>query len=133
LQLIRTAGITAADSQLKAYVNWVHHVQQDSDPNGIDVRGEPKVSQLPAPAPSSISAFHAAPQFFLDGRVFDGGWMRPQNDAGAFRSIALINYANLLIQAGQISYVTQNLYVDQAPLELARWTHVTLSSCTILT
>jgi hypothetical protein len=51
LQLIRTAGITAADSQLKAYVNWVHHVQQDSDPNGIDVRGEPKVSQLPAPAP----------------------------------------------------------------------------------
>jgi hypothetical protein len=44
--------------------------------------------------------------------VFDGGWMRPQNDAGAFRSIALINYANLLIQAGQLSYVTQNLYVD---------------------
>jgi hypothetical protein len=43
--------------------------------------------------------------------VFDGGWMRPQNDAGAFRSIALINYANLLIQAGQLSYVTQNLYV----------------------
>ena len=31
--------------QLKAYVNWVHHIQQDSDPNGIDVRGEPKVSQ----------------------------------------------------------------------------------------
>ena len=44
MQLIRSAGITAADSQLKAYVNWVHHVQQDSDPNGIDVRGEPKVS-----------------------------------------------------------------------------------------
>lgn len=38
--------------------------------------------------------------------------MRPQNDAGAFRSIALINYANLLIQAGQLSYVAQNLCVD---------------------
>jgi hypothetical protein len=43
LQLIRTAGISSVDTQLKAYVNWVHHVQQDSDPNGIDVRGEPKV------------------------------------------------------------------------------------------
>ena len=42
--------------------------------------------------------------------------MRPQNDAGAFRSIALINYANLLIQAGQLSYVTQNLYVRQREL-----------------
>ena len=114
MQLIRSAGITAADSQLKAYVNWVHHVQQDSDPNGIDVRGEPKVSHSSCislhvcmqPSPS-----HATSQFFLDGRVFDGGWMRPQNDAGAFRSIALINYANLLIQAGQLSYVTQNLCV----------------------
>jgi hypothetical protein len=45
-QLIRTAGISSADTQLKAYVNWVHHVQQDSDPNGIDVRGEPKASPL---------------------------------------------------------------------------------------
>lgn len=45
LQLIRTAGISSVDTQLKAYVNWVHHVQQDSDPNGIDVRGEPKVGK----------------------------------------------------------------------------------------
>ena len=45
--------------------------------------------------------------------------MRPQNDAGAFRSIALINYANLLIQAGQLSYVTQNLYVRQRELLLS--------------
>ncbi len=112
MQLIRTAGITTADSQLKAYVNWVHHIQQDSDPNGIDVRGEPKVSQRLPRAISCLSSHHLASQFFLDGRVFDGGWMRPQNDAGAFRSIALINYANLLIQAGQISYVAQNLYVD---------------------
>jgi hypothetical protein len=44
--------------------------------------------------------------------------MRPQNDAGAFRSIALINYANLLIQAGQLSYVTQNLYVDENAFRL---------------
>ncbi len=57
LQLIRTAGISAVDTQLKAYVNWVHHVQQDSDPNGIDVRGEPKVSQLRlrCPSPSPLS------------------------------------------------------------------------------
>ena len=62
--------------------------------------------------PLPLSPLQCALQFFLDGRVFDGGWMRPQNDAGAFRSIALINYANLLIQAGQLSYVAQNLCVD---------------------
>jgi hypothetical protein len=95
---------------LKAYVNWVHHIQQDSDPNGIDVRGEPKVSRLAcARSPGFIFSDSPRTQFFLDGRVFDVGWMRPQNDAGAFRSIALINYANHLIQAGQLSYVTQNL------------------------
>ena len=63
MQLIRSAGITAADSQLKAYVNWVHHVQQDSDPNGIDVRGEPKVSQLRLRCPSPSPLFNAPCSF----------------------------------------------------------------------
>lgn len=43
---------------MKAYVQWVLRVQNEPDPNGIDVRIEPK--------------------FFLpDGGVYTGGWCRP--------------------------------------------------------
>ena len=62
--------------------------------------------------------------------------MRPQNDAGAFRSIALINYANLLIQAGQLSYVAQNLCVGCVHAMKtcdATFVCVMRCSCTILT
>jgi len=86
---IRT--IQQVDTQLKAYVNWVRQEQFQSDPNGIDVRGEPK--------------------FFLpDGAVYNGGWMRPQNDGPALRSVTLITYANALIAAGEKDFVSANLW-----------------------
>jgi len=78
------------DEQIQSYVQWVHKVQMLDDPNGIDVLGEPK--------------------FFMDGRVYTGGWMRPQNDGAALRAVTLINYANKLIAAGQKDWVLENLY-----------------------
>ena len=52
------------DGKFKNYVTWVKSHQSMSDPNGINVLGEPK--------------------FNCDGSVFSGGWCRPQNE--------LINY-----------------------------------------
>eukprot|EP00954_Amorphochlora_amoebiformis_P026471 1379473-Amorphochlora_amoeboformis.AAC.1 len=72
------------------YVSWVLKVQGTSDPNNIDVRGEPK--------------------FFMDGRVYNGPWGRPQNDGPALRAIALINYANQLIAKGRMQEVKDTLY-----------------------
>jgi glucoamylase len=42
--------------------------------------------------------------------VICAGWMRPQNDGCALRSVTLINYANQLIAAGQKDYVAANLW-----------------------
>ena len=46
--------------RFKNYVKWVQNAQTESDPNGINVLGEPK--------------------FFCDGSVFNKGWCRPQNE-----------------------------------------------------
>ena len=58
------------------YIDWVATVQAQTDPNGIDVRGEPKFT-LP------------------DGAVYTGGWCRPQDDGPALRAKTLMEYANL--------------------------------------
>jgi Glycosyl hydrolases family 15 len=53
-ELMGIRTIQEAETQLQAYVGWVRAEQFQSDPNGIDVRGEPK--------------------FFLpDGAVYNGG------------------------------------------------------------
>jgi hypothetical protein len=53
-ELMGIRTIQQAETQLQAYVGWVRAEQFESDPNGIDVRGEPK--------------------FFLpDGAVYNGG------------------------------------------------------------
>lgn len=76
---------------MESYAQWVTgKTQVASDPNGIDVRGEPK--------------------FYMDGRVYDKPWGRPQNDGPALRAIALINYANYLISQGQKDKVLSELY-----------------------
>ena len=64
-----------------SYVKWVLQVQNEPDPNGIDVRIEPKFN-LP------------------NGEVFAGSWCRPQTDGPGLRSATLSLYAMYLIEHG---------------------------------
>lgn len=73
------------------YVDWVLQVQALADPNGIDVRTEPKF-------------------LFPQPEVFPGGWCRPQQDGPALRSTTLMIYAQALIENGMEDYVRQYLY-----------------------
>jgi glucoamylase len=75
---------------MKSYVNWVRKVQAEIDPNGYDIRINPKF-ELP------------------NGEVYVGGWCRPQTDGPGLRSATLQMFANLLIKEGQSSYVTGTL------------------------
>lgn len=78
---------------MKAYVGWVLHVQSETDPYGYDIRINPKF-ELP------------------NGEVYIGGWCRPQTDGPGLTSASLIMFANLLLDAGQLSYVKQNLWTS---------------------
>lgn len=75
------------------YVQFTLKTQTENDPNGIDVRVEPKFD-LP------------------NGEVYTGGWCRPQTDGPALRAKSLMMYANSLIKAGQQSYVNQYLWTN---------------------
>lgn len=83
--------LSKVQEKMKAYVSWVLHTQSETDPNGFDIRINPKF-ELP------------------NGEVFVGGWCRPQTDGPALTSGSLIMFANLLLDAGQDSYVYQNLW-----------------------
>lgn len=62
------------DNHVKNYISWVKQVQNaEKIHDNCDVLGEPK--------------------FFLNGKVYDGAWGRPQNDGPALRSLVLIRYA----------------------------------------
>lgn len=63
------SSFSSVESTVKSYVSWVLHAQSDSDPNGIDVRTEPKF-MLP------------------NGEVFADPWCRPQNDGPGLRLVA---------------------------------------------
>lgn len=54
------------------YLKWVQLIQSKKDPNGIDIRIEPKY-EIPS------------------GDAYTGGWCRPQNDGPGLQAIALIN------------------------------------------
>ena len=73
------------------YVDWTHRLQQQDDPNpGQDIIGEPK--------------------FNLDGSPYTGAWGRPQNDGPALRALALIRFANTLLNNNEVAYVRSHLY-----------------------
>ena len=57
------------------YLNWIQLIQSKTDPNGIDIRIEPKY-EIPS------------------GNSYTGGWCRPQNDGPGLQAIALINSAS---------------------------------------
>ena len=75
---------------MKHYVDWVKNVQSQTDPNGFDIRINPKF-ELP------------------NGQVYIGGWCRPQTDGPGLRSGTLILFAQKLIDNGQETYAKENV------------------------
>jgi glucoamylase len=55
------------------------------------------------------------PIFEVDGTPFSGPWGRPQTDGPAIRAIALIQWANILIERGEIQKVQRELYDSVIP------------------
>lgn len=66
------ANKTFSQKYTSNYLEWVIFIQNKKDPNGIDIRIEPKYE-----IPSGIS--------------YTGAWCRPQNDGPGLQAIALIN------------------------------------------
>ena len=71
----------AVKDVLEAYLGWVGKVQQKNDPNGIDVRIEPKFT-IP------------------DGEPYTGGWCRPQTDGPGLRAMAVSKWGLILVGEG---------------------------------
>lgn len=94
-QETHSGNFSDIETTVKAYAQWVVKVQADSDPNGIDVRTEPKF-MLP------------------NGEVFSSAWCRPQNDGPGLRATSLIIAANSLIANGQSDYVKQYLWTGDS-------------------
>lgn len=55
------------------------------------------------------------PKYYVDGRVFDGQWCRPQTDGPATRAVALTRFATLLLDQGDTKTVTTQLYDSHLP------------------
>lgn len=89
-QRYQTAHQIKDKQRLLQYVNWVELTQNQDTPHGVDILGEPK--------------------FYLSGQVYSGAWGRPQNDGPALRAMALIIFANTLLDNGQSDYVSEHLY-----------------------
>ena len=73
--LINLVNFEQVAPAVGAYADWVKKVQHKTDPNGIDVRIEPKF-EIPS------------------GEPYSGGWCRPQTDGPALRWI--VNFLNIL-------------------------------------
>jgi len=82
--------LSKVETKMKSYVNWIKRVQSETDPQGFDVRINPKF-ELP------------------NGEVYVGGWCRPQTDGPGLRSAALMLFADLLLKNSQNNYVTSDV------------------------
>ena len=87
---INDLSLSVVEERMKAYVGWVKHVQSETDPNGFDIRINPKF-ELP------------------NGEVYVGGWCRPQTDGPGLRSGTLLIFGNLLLDGGQEGYFNQEV------------------------
>lgn len=72
------------DDHLQHYVSWVHATQTKTDTQ-CDVRAEPKFE-------------------IATGEPYAGGWMRPQNDGPALRTITIVNYAFVKLASGNVTF-----------------------------
>lgn len=96
LQETNPGNFSSIEGTIKSYISWVVHNQNEADPNGIDIRTEPKF-MLP------------------NGEVFSGAWCRPQNDGPGLRATTLIMAAQSLMASGQTDYVKTYLWTgDQS-------------------
>lgn len=57
------------------------------------------------------------PKYNIDGTGYQGPWGRPQNDGPALRAIAMIKFARLLIDKGDMDYVQRKLYHGGLPAQ----------------
>lgn len=87
--------LTKIQSNMDSYIQWVLRVQGESDPNGIDIRVEPKFN-LP------------------NGDPYTGGWCRPQTDAPGLRVITLSLYADVLTKAGKTDTIKRYLWTGSS-------------------
>ena len=87
---INNFDLSKVEKKMKSYVSWVKRVQGMTDPQGFDVRINPKF-ELP------------------NGEVYVGGWCRPQTDGPGLRSGALLIFADLLLKNSQESYVNSDI------------------------
>jgi glucoamylase len=55
------------------------------------------------------------PRFNLDGTISNLPWGRPQDDGAAIRASTLMRLGNALLDAGQVQWVTTNLYSSGLP------------------
>eukprot|EP01006_Ploeotia_vitrea_P032266 TRINITY_DN64532_c0_g1_i2.p1 TRINITY_DN64532_c0_g1~~TRINITY_DN64532_c0_g1_i2.p1 ORF type:complete len:516 (-),score=19.61 TRINITY_DN64532_c0_g1_i2:46-1593(-) len=78
-------------NDMNAYANFVLNTQSQNDPNGYDIRTEPKFN-LP------------------NGDVFEGEWCRQQNDGPGLTATALIMYANTLISNDNFDFIKKHLW-----------------------
>lgn len=95
LQETNPGNFSDIESTVKSYVSWVLKEQSASDPNGQDVRTEPKF-MLP------------------NGEVFSGAWCRPQNDGPGLQATTLILAAQSLIKNGEAQYVKDYLWTGDS-------------------
>jgi glucoamylase len=92
------------NSHMTAYQGWVKKVQNQSDPNNIDVRTEPKF-MIPSGVP------------------YSGGWCRPQTDGPGIRSGTLSLWGMVLLKNGQSQQAQEvwDLVSDDANWIVTGW------------
>lgn len=89
------SNFSDVESTVKSYAQWVLRNQAQSDPNGQDIRTEPKFN-LP------------------NGDVVTAAWCRPQNDGPGLQATSLIMAAQSLISAGETDYVKKYLWTGSS-------------------
>ncbi|KAH0585949.1 hypothetical protein H2248_007235 [Termitomyces sp. 'cryptogamus'] len=68
------------------------------------------LQQIPNPSGNLITGGLGEPKFLISLAAFTDGWGRPQKDGPALRSIALITYANWLLEQSNTTHVIQKIW-----------------------
>jgi glucoamylase len=95
--LIDYYELTRKPSIKKLLFNWIHAEAFRQNLPTLSGLGEPK--------------------FNIDGSGYSGPWGRPQNDGPALRALAMIKFARLLINEGDLDFVIKNLYHGILPAD----------------
>lgn len=91
-------GDKSLEALIKTYATMNDKLQKTNNPSGTYTTGG-----------------IGEPKFLVNGNAFNEGWGRPQLDGPAIRATVLIKFANMMLDAGQSSYVTSTLYDSKLP------------------